>query len=117
MRAIIAIGGKISQFVANVAGHPLAIGGMIIFCAAWFWIGGQASENSLTLTLSVLAITLTQMVLNQQKRSEAALHLKIDELILAKRGARDELAGIEEATDEKIEELKRTVRTGAERVG
>jgi len=79
-------------------------------------IGGQASENSLTLALSVLAITLTKMMLNQQKRSEAALHLKIDELIIAKRGARDELAGIEEATDEEIQELKRTARTGAEHV-
>ena len=54
----------------------------------------------------MLAITLTQMVLNQQRRSEAALHMKIDELILAKRGARDELAGIERKTEDEMEKLR-----------
>jgi low affinity Fe/Cu permease len=86
---------------------PAAIAIVAIFCAAWFVIGGQGNENLLTLILSVLAITLTQMVLNQQRRSEAALHMKIDELILSKRGARDELAGIEHKTEDELNALRR----------
>ncbi|MEO5866932.1 MAG: low affinity iron permease family protein [Sphingomonas sp.] len=116
MGPLIVLGGKISDYVANIAGHPIAIAGMIVFCIGWIWIGGSASENALTLALSVLAITLTQMVLNQQKRNEAALHLKIDELILAKQGARDELAGIERASEDEIEELRRTATTGSDRL-
>ena len=50
----------------------------------------------------ILAITLTQMVLNQQRRNELALHLKIDELITALDGARDELAGIETADEDTL---------------
>ncbi len=102
------LGCRISERGANLAGHPTSIVAMAMFCAAWFLIGGKAGENSLTLVLSVLAITLTQMVLNQQKRSEAALHLKIDELIIAVSGARDELAGIETRTEDELEALRRS---------
>ncbi|WP_010188720.1 low affinity iron permease family protein [Sphingomonas sp. PAMC 26605] len=62
----------------------------------------------MTLVLSVLAITLTQMVLNQQRLSERALHMKIDELVFAMKGARDEIAGIEGKTEEELEALRRT---------
>ncbi|MEO5867980.1 MAG: low affinity iron permease family protein [Sphingomonas sp.] len=116
LRKIIVAGGRISDAVANLAGHPLSMATVILFCAGWLEFGGAASENALTLFLSVAAISLTQMVLNQQKRNEAALHLKIDELILAKNGARNELAGIEGATEEELENLRRTANTGAERV-
>ena len=62
----------------------------------------------LALVLSVLAITLTQMVLNQQKRHEVALHLKIDELIHAMKGARDEVMGIESKSEVELEALRIT---------
>lgn len=99
-------GCKVSDRGANFAGHPAAIALVAIFCAVWFVRGGPSGINTLTLILSVLAITLTQMVLNQQRRSEAALHMKIDELILTKRGARDELAGIERKTEDELEKLR-----------
>lgn len=109
MRRLYLLGCRISDIGANLAGHPAAILLVAVACAAWFIVGGQAEENLLTLILSVLAITLTQMVLNQQKRSEAALHMKIDELILAQAGARDALAGIERKTEDELEALRRTV--------
>jgi low affinity Fe/Cu permease len=107
MKKILEIGGTISCWVANLAGNPIAQVVVMLFCLGWFIIGGRDSENSLTLVLSVSAITLTQMVLNQQKRNEAALHLKIDELILSGKGARDELAGIEGSTEAELEALRR----------
>lgn len=94
--------------VASAAAHPVAQIGIILFCAGWVAIGGIASIDPLTLVLSVAAITLTQMVLNQQKGHDAALHLKLDELILAKRGARDALVEIEKATEAELEALRRT---------
>lgn len=106
-RKLYLFGCRVSDRCANLAGHPAAIAVVAVFCGTWFLVGGPASENMLTLILSVLAITLTQMVLNQQKRSEAALHMKIDELILSKRGARDELAGIERKSEDELEALRR----------
>jgi low affinity Fe/Cu permease len=103
------IGCRFSDAGANVAGHPMAQIVLVLFCFAWFLLplGGTATAV-LTLVLSVMAITLTQMVLNQQKRHEAALHLKIDELIHAMKGARDEVMGIESKSEAELEALRIT---------
>ena len=101
------LGCRISDRGANVAGHPIALVGVLVFCFAWFLLPlGDAATAVLTLVLSVLAITLTQMVLNQQKRHEAALHLKIDELIHAMKGVRDEVMGIESKSEIELEALR-----------
>ena len=103
------LGCRFSDRGANLAGHPLALIGVLVFCFAWFLLPlGNTATAVLTLVLSVLAITLTQMVLNQQKRHEAALHLKIDELIHAMRGARDEVMGIESMSELELEALRLT---------
>jgi len=105
------LGCWLSGLVADIAAHPYAQLGFILFCIAWFAVGW--GENALTAALSVLAITLTQMVLNQQAAREAdahrrdvALHAKLDELILATREARDEIAGVEELEVEEIAALR-----------
>ncbi|WP_404333343.1 low affinity iron permease family protein [Sphingomonas sp. MMS12-HWE2-04] len=106
-KSLYAIGCRFSDFGANLAGHPMAQIGVVVFCLAWFLLPlGDKATASLTLVLSVLAITLTQMVLNQQKRHEAALHLKIDELIHAMKGARDEVMGIENKSEAELEALR-----------
>jgi len=108
LKRLYIFGCKLSAWGSNLAGHPASILAVAVGCAAWFIIGGPAAENTLTLALSVLAITLTQMVLNQQRLSERALHLKIDELVFAVKGARDEIAGIETKSEDELEALRRT---------
>jgi len=103
------IGCRISDSVANLAAHPMAQIALVVFCFAWFLLPlGDEATAVLTLVLSVMAITLTQMVLNQQKRHEAALHFKIDELIHAIKGARDEVMGIEGRSEAELESLRIT---------
>lgn len=102
------LGCRVCDFIANLAGHPAAIMVLIFACLLWLAVTGSAGQNLLTLILSILAITLTQMVLNQQRRSELALHLKIDELITALDGARDELAGIETADEDTLLAARRS---------
>lgn len=101
-------GSRLSGRTADLAGAPLSILLVAVFCAGWFLSAGTAGENLLTLILSVASITLTQMVLNGQRRSEKALHLKMDELVIAMQGARNEVAGIEAKTIEELEALRQT---------
>ena len=101
-----------SAKVADFAAEPLAQVGLAVFCVTWFAL--RLPVEILTAALSILAITLTQMVLNKQNereidahRRDVALHAKLDELVRATSKARDELAGIEVLEDEEIERLKK----------
>jgi low affinity Fe/Cu permease len=108
---IASAGHKISSWVADTAAQPLCQAAVIAFCFVW-WSSGLPTDV-LTATLSILAITLTQMVLNRQKlreeddrRRDVAMHAKLDELLRAEKFARKELAGIEELETEEIAALK-----------
>ncbi len=105
------IGCAVSTFVSDLFANPLMQIGVILFCGIWFLVG--LPTDLLTAALSIMAITLTQMVLNRQNqreldahRRDIALHAKLDELIIAKRGARDEMAGIEELEEAEIIALR-----------
>jgi low affinity Fe/Cu permease len=106
------IGDRISAWTSNLFAHPYVQVFVVVFCIGWFVVGLQA--DLLTAALSILAITLTQMVLNRQndreaedRRRDVAMHAKLDELVIAMRGARDEMAGIEDLEEAEIEVLKK----------
>jgi low affinity Fe/Cu permease len=106
-----ALGCWLSEKAADLSAHPFAQLGLVLLCAVWFAFAWRV--DWLTAGLSILAITLTQMVLNRQHerekdahRRDVALHAKLDELLIASRRARDELAGIEELEEEEIEALR-----------
>jgi low affinity Fe/Cu permease len=109
---LVRTGDRLSEAVARLFAHPVMHLGVILFCGAWFLLG--LPTDLLTAALSILAITLTQMVLNGQydreveaHRRDVAMHAKLDELIKATRRARDEMVGIEEELDEEeIRELR-----------
>ena len=94
----------LSTVVADTAAHPAAQILVLACCVLWLTSGGGTA--TLASVASIGSLVLTQMVLNQQRRREIALHLKIDELILSKTGARDEVAGIERKTEEEMEEIR-----------
>jgi low affinity Fe/Cu permease len=109
-----AFGCWVSEKVADLSADPFAQLGFIILCVIWFLVGFRV--DIITAILSILAITLTQMVLNRQAererdahRRDVALHAKLDEILHASKRARDELAGIEELEEEEIEALKQAV--------
>ena len=115
-RTIAARGHEISRLVSDAAAQPLSQAAVIAFCILWWSLGLPTGE--LTATLSIMAITLTQMVLNRQKsredddrRRDVAMHAKLDELLRAEKFARKELAGIEELESEEIAALKRRLRS------
>lgn len=114
------IGCQVSSWVSDLAAHPFAQIGVILFCALWWTL--DLPTDILTAALSILAITLTQMVLNRQNEREAddhrrdvAMHAKLDELLIAQKGARDEMAGIEELDEEDIAHLKEEVKESIEK--
>ncbi|MCL6741992.1 low affinity iron permease family protein [Sphingomonas sp. RB56-2] len=105
------LGCDASAWFSDLSAHPYAQIGVIIICIAWFALGLGA--DLLTAALSILAISLSQMVLNRQNereieahRRDVAMHAKLDELIIAARRAHNEMAGIEDLPEEEIVQLK-----------
>jgi low affinity Fe/Cu permease len=105
------IGCRVSEVVSDIAAHPFVQLGLIAFCVAWFAM--RLPTDLLTAALSILAITLTQMVLNRQNvreaeahRRDVAMHAKLDELVIASRRAHNDMAGIEDLPEEVISEIK-----------
>ena len=100
-----------SAWVSDLTAHPYAQLGVVVICVAWFALG--LSTELLTAALSILAISLSQMVLNRQNEREAeahrrdvAMHAKLDELIISVHRAHNDMAGIEELPEEVIAELR-----------
>lgn len=105
------LGCDASAWFSDLSAHPYAQIAVIVICIAWFAFG--LGTDLLTAALSILAISLSQMVLNRQNEREAeahrrdvAMHAKLDELIIAVRRAHNEMAGIEELPEEEIVQLK-----------
>ena len=95
---------------------------VVLFCFGWFALGMRA--DLLTAALSILAITLTQMVLNGHydreiiaHRRDVAMHAKLDELLMATKRARDEMVGIEDLDEEEIAELKEQAKQAIDAQG
>jgi low affinity Fe/Cu permease len=112
-------GCAMSSWVSDLAADPLAQVAFIVVCAAWFWVG--FATDLLTALLSIMAITLTQMVLNRQNerehedhRRDVAMHAKLDELISATKRARNELVGVEDREEDEIVQLKEEVKEALE---
>ena len=112
-------GDRISEWTSKLFAHPYMQIGIILFCVIWFSLGLQT--DLLTAALSILAITLTQMVLNTQydreadaHRRDVAMHAKLDELIAASRRARNAFVGVEEKEEEEIVQLKDEVKEAIE---
>ena len=113
------IGCWVSDKVSDVFAHPYAQVVFIVVCVAWFVAGFIV--NVLTAALSIMAITLTQMVLNRQNereidahRRDVAMHAKLDELISASRRARNDFVGVEDKAEEEIVQLKEEVKEAIE---
>jgi low affinity Fe/Cu permease len=84
---------RLAGHVAAGFAHPLSILLFPALCGVWLLAGGRV--DGLTLVLSVLAISTTQLVLLAQARDTAALHQKVDGLLHGVPDADDALAGIE----------------------
>jgi low affinity Fe/Cu permease len=106
---------------SHVAGKPIAFGLAVLTVLVWAVTGPifhysdtwQLVINTGTTIVTFLMVFLIQ---NTQNRDTIALQLKLDELILATRGARDDLACIEDGSEKDIEAARDEVHTRAQHV-
>ena len=116
---------KFSRFAHSVSlwtGHPIAFLLALAVVIAWIVTGPmfnysdtwQLVINTGTTIITFLMVFLIQ---NTQNRDARALHLKLDELIRAVRGARNRLVALEDLTDEEMDQLKQQFEQLADKGG
>jgi low affinity Fe/Cu permease len=100
---------------ARISGRPTTFLLAVAIVVIWAITGPyfrfsdtwQLVINTGTTIVTFLMVFLIQAT---QNRDTLALQLKLDELIIATKNARNELAGIEEAADHILEAAKSTIK-------
>jgi len=102
---------KFAQKTSAVVGTPWTFFGAVIVVVVWAIVGPrfhysdtwQLVINTGTTIVTFLMVFLIQ---NTQNRDAKAIHLKLDELIRAKRGARNTLVDLQNCTEEELAEIE-----------
>ena len=106
---------KFAHRTSTGVGSPWAF---VLACAvilAWAVTGplfGFSDTWQLVINTGTTIVTFLMVFLiqNTQNRDAIAIHLKLDKLIRALKGARDQLVDVEELSDEELERLRREFR-------
>lgn len=101
---------RIAVRVSKVFGSPWAFVSALTLLLVWASLGPvfnysdtwQLFINTFTTIMTFLTVFLIQ---NTQNRDTKAMHIKLDELLKALRGARNSMLGAENLSDKELDEL------------
>lgn len=101
---------RFAVIISNLAGAPIIFIGALIVIFVWLFSGptfGFSDTWQLIINTGTTIVTFLMVFLiqNTQNRDSKAIHLKLDELLKATKGARTGLVDIEELSDEELEDL------------
>src|SRR5678810_446364 len=108
-----------------VLGSAWAFAGAILIIVIW-GLTGPAFRYSNTWQLiintgtTIVTFLMVFLIQNTQNRDAKAVHLKLDEIIRALKGARNELVDLEQLSDEDLKEIEKQfqrIRQKAEHEG
>ena len=105
---------RLAVMTARLSGRPATFLLAVAVVIVWAITGplfGFSDTWQLVINTGTTIVTFLMVFLIQatQNRDTLALQLKLDELILATKNARNDIAGIEEEADEQIEKAKNEV--------
>jgi len=100
--------------IAALAGQPVTFIVAVLLIVAWGLTGpvfGFSDTWQLIVNTSTTIVTFLMVFLiqNSQNRDAAAMQAKLDELIRAVEGARNEFIGIEHRSDTEIEAIRAAI--------
>ena len=112
---------KFSHATSEIVGSPVAFAIAVLSIIVWL-VSGPAFQFSDTWQLiintstTIVTFLMVFIIQNSQNRVTKALHLKLDELIKAVHGARNELVDLEDLSDQELEKLQKEFKSVHEKV-
>jgi low affinity Fe/Cu permease len=103
---------RFAASTAAVVGSPWAFLLAVAVVVAWAMLGphfGWSSAHQLVINTFTTIVTflIVFLIQNTQNRDTKALHLKIDELLKATRGARNGMIDLDRLSDEQLAKLEK----------
>lgn len=101
---------KLAHGTSELVGTPIAFALSVLAIIIWLVSGpvyhfSDTWQLIINTTTTIITFLMVFLIQNSQNRETRALHLKLDELIRAVHGARNELVDLEEMSDEELQAL------------
>lgn len=96
---------RVSGLVGS--GWTLMFAVAVLVGSGWYYRLSDTWKLNASLVATLTALLLLFFLQKSQNHSDKATHLKLDELVRAIDGARDEIASAEEQAERVMDELKR----------
>ncbi|HYY14709.1 MAG TPA: low affinity iron permease family protein [Chthoniobacterales bacterium] len=100
-----------AQRASILVGTPMAFALAIIIIVIWATTGPKFHYSDtwqliINTGTTIVTFLMVFVIQNTQNRDAKAIHLKLDELIRAMKGARNKLVDLEELSDEELKKLE-----------
>ena len=101
---------RFARWTAHAAGHPAVFIGAVLIVLGWAITGplfgfGDTWQLVINTGTTIITFLMVFLIQNTQNRDTMALQLKLAELIIAMKGAKNSLATVEDLTEEELEDL------------
>ena len=102
---------RVASWIANMSGQPFTFVPALLTVIVWA-VSGPLFSYSETWQLvintgtTIVTFLMVFLIQNSQNRDTASLQIKLDELISALDGAREQFIGIEHLASREIEEIR-----------
>src|SRR5918911_2566555 len=102
---------RFAKWTSHAAGHPATFGVAVLIILVWALTGpifGFSDTWQLVINTGTTIITFLMVFLiqNTQNRDAKAIHLKLDELIKATKGASNTMIDLDKLSDEQLKKLE-----------
>lgn len=110
---------KFASLISNLAGRPIAFGVSVVLILVWALSGPMFHYSDtwqlvINTSTTIITFLMVFVIQNTQNRDNAAVQLKLDELIRAVKGANNKLMSLEDESIEELEKLKESYRAIAQ---
>ena len=111
---------RLARSTSRAAGRPLTFALVVGLVLAWAISGpffGYSDSWQLTINTATTIVTFLMVFLiqNTQNRDSEALHVKLDELIRATKGAQNALLDLEELEEDELDRMRQEYENLAQR--